>query len=604
MGKLRLICRLAGRDLRHRRAEAVLLLLAITAATATLTLGLALNGVTSQPFAQTKAATRGPDVVATFQNLGSPGPSLSSAAAAMKALARQPGVTASSGLLPFSWPTVRVHGLTAGVLAVGRSQTPARIDQPEVTQGSWVRPGGVVVERSFAGALGVSVGTRLTLNRRPFVVVGIAVSAANAAYPEANLVTYGGPYPPHQMGTMWLTRADAVSLASRRSVPISYLMNLKLADPAQAAAFVNAHSSGQFSILGLTNWQVIASTDAKQVNTEEAALVVGSSLLSLLAIASVAVLVGGRIAEQQRRVGLLKAAGGTPKLVAAVLLAQNLVLAVAAAAAGLVAGRLAAPLLTSPGGGLVGAAGTPSLTMTPVAIVIGLAVGVAVVSTIVPALRAARRSTVAALADTARAPRRTGWLVRATSRLPVPLLLGLRLAGRRPRRLVLTIASVTITVATMVAALAIHTHIGQAESGYSTLNDPVYSRLDRVLMAVIVVLVLLAAVNVVFITKAIASDTRHSAALARALGARAEQVSSGLAAATLVPGLAGAILGIPAGLLMVAGTAHGGSINVPPAWSLAAVLVGTLAVLAGLAATVARAAARHTPAELLSAETP
>jgi ABC-type lipoprotein release transport system permease subunit len=603
MGKLTLVIRLALRDLRHRRAEAVLLLLAITAATATLTLGLALNGVTSQPFGQTKAATRGPDVVASFQNLGPPGPGLAKVAAALNALAREPGVTASSGLIPFSWPTVRVHGLTAGVLAEGRSQQPNAVDQPEVTQGSWVRPGGVVVERSFAGALGVGVGTRLTLNRRPFTVVGIAVSAANAAYPEASLVTYGGAFPSHEMGTMWLTRANAVGLATR-ALPLSYLMNLKLADPAQAAAFVNVHSGGEFSILGLTNWQVIASTDAKQVNTEEAALVVGSSLLSLLAIASVAVLVGGRIAEQQRRVGLLKAAGGTPKLVAAVLLAQNLVLAVAAAGAGLVAGRLAAPLLTSPGGGLIGTAGTPSLTMTTVAIVIGLAVGVAVVSTIVPALRAARRSTVAALADTARAPRRTGWLVRATARLPVPLLLGLRLAGRRPRRLVLTIASVAITVATMVAALAVRTHIGQAGGGYSTLNDPVYSRLDRVLMTVIVVLVLLAAVNVVFITKAIASDTRHSAALARALGARAEQVSSGLAAATLVPGLAGAIIGIPAGLLLVAGTAHGGSINVPPAWSLAAVLVGTLAVLAGLAATVARAAARHTPAELLSAETP
>jgi putative ABC transport system permease protein len=71
-GRCTLICRLAVRDLRHRRAEAVLLLLTITAATATLTLGLTLSGVTSQPFRPTKAATRGPDVVASFQNLGPP----------------------------------------------------------------------------------------------------------------------------------------------------------------------------------------------------------------------------------------------------------------------------------------------------------------------------------------------------------------------------------------------------------------------------------------------------------------------------------------------------------------------------------------------------
>ena len=47
MGRLTLIVRLAVRDLRYRRAEAVLLLIAIAAATTTLTLGLALNGVTS-----------------------------------------------------------------------------------------------------------------------------------------------------------------------------------------------------------------------------------------------------------------------------------------------------------------------------------------------------------------------------------------------------------------------------------------------------------------------------------------------------------------------------------------------------------------------------
>jgi putative ABC transport system permease protein len=71
-----------------------------------------------------------------------------------------------------------------------------------------------------------------------------------------------------------------------------------------------------------------------------------SLLLGLLAAASVAVLVGGRMAEQARRVGLLKAVGGTPGLVAAVLLAENLFLALIAAAAGLAAGRLAVVLGT------------------------------------------------------------------------------------------------------------------------------------------------------------------------------------------------------------------------------------------------------------------
>jgi ABC-type antimicrobial peptide transport system permease subunit len=91
----------------------------------------------------------------------------------------------------------------------------------------------------------------------------------------------------------------------------------------------------------------------------------GALLLALLAIASVTVVVGRRLSEYARRGGLLKAVGGTPRLVAAMFLAENLVLAVPAAAVGLVAGWLAAPLLTGPGAALVGAPGAPSLTPLP-----------------------------------------------------------------------------------------------------------------------------------------------------------------------------------------------------------------------------------------------
>ncbi len=75
MGKIVLVARLAARDIRRHKAQAVLLLLAITAATTTLVLGLALNGVTSHPYQQTRAATNGPDLVAQYGlNLGANGP--------------------------------------------------------------------------------------------------------------------------------------------------------------------------------------------------------------------------------------------------------------------------------------------------------------------------------------------------------------------------------------------------------------------------------------------------------------------------------------------------------------------------------------------------
>ena len=76
MGKAFLVLRLAVKDLRYRPIQAILLLLAIAAGAATLALGLALRGTADNPYARTRAATDGPDVVATVLPDGSaaPGP--------------------------------------------------------------------------------------------------------------------------------------------------------------------------------------------------------------------------------------------------------------------------------------------------------------------------------------------------------------------------------------------------------------------------------------------------------------------------------------------------------------------------------------------------
>ena len=161
------------------------------------------------------------------------------------------------------------------------------------------------------------------------------------------------------------------------------------------------------------------------------------------------------MADQTRRVGLLKAAGGTPGLVAAVLLAEYVLVAVVAAAAGLAVGSLTAPLLTESGAGLIGGAGTPSMTIVHARSGDRRGTRSRGAATVVPAVRAARSSTVDALADSARPPRRTGWLIAISARLPVPLLLALRVAARRPRRVVLGVVSIAITVSGIFVALVL-----------------------------------------------------------------------------------------------------------------------------------------------------
>jgi ABC-type lipoprotein release transport system permease subunit len=607
MGRLTLIARLAARDLRHRPAEAVLLLLAITAAATTLTLGLVLHGVTSGPYQRTRAATAGPDLVATAY----PGPNGNQPAdrAALLPLEKAPGVTAYSGPYPVTWGTLRGGGYTVAAMVEGRDEAPATVDRPELTAGAWVRPGAVVLERSFAAALGVGVGDKITLNGRGFLVAGTAVTAAVPSYSSSRSCYFGcwesGPgIPDGQPGLVWMTRADAESMASPVQ-PLVWFLNLRLADPAHAAAYADSYTSGHPDPTAprMHSWQSIAAIEGSAVSSEQQVLLVGSWLLGLLAVASVAVLAGGRMAGQVRRVGLLKAAGGTPGLVAVVLLAEHLLLAGVAAGAGLALGWLTAPLVTSPGAGLLGSAGPPSLTAPTAGLVVAAALAVAVLATAAPAIRGAGASTVAALAEAVLPPTRHALVTRLSARLPVPLLLGPRLAARRPRRTLLSAVSVVVAVAGIVAGLTVHAQFDAGASSGGALASPLVKQLSPVITVLTIALVILSVVNALLITWATVLDGRRASALARALGVTPGQVSAGLAVAQMLPALFAAAVGIPVGIaLFVAVRNGGGPLVYPPAWWLAVVVIGTPIVVGALTVVPSLMAARASVAPVLQAE--
>jgi putative ABC transport system permease protein len=601
MGKVLLVWRLAVKDLRHRPAEAVLLVLAIATAVATLTLGMALYGAANNPYAATRAATNGPDVIA----IQSPLNEGHADAAALTRLDHAPGVVAHTGPYPVTWALLRGRGLTAGAEIQGRSTAASSVDQPKLTSGSWVRQGGVVVEAAFAQALRLAAGDQVTLGGVSFRVVGVAATAAVPSYPQVCFLgcDLQGNVSNDNPGLVWLTRADAEHVARQSGGPVAYVADLKLADPAQANAFANAHdaSSSSPSALYLASWQSIRNEDAKTISNEQIVLLTGSWLLGLLAVASVTVLVGGRMAGQTRRVGLVKAVGGTPGLVATVLLFEHVLLAVCAAGVGLLAGWLAAPLLSGPGAGLLGSAGAPPARAATIGLAAAVALGVAVVATFLPAMRAAQVSTVAALEDAVRPPRRLARVTVLSAHLPVPLLLGARLAARRPRRLMLSALSVAVTTSGIVAVLVVHT--SDSDQGFLAPNNPQNLRLDQVTSVVSAMLIVLAVVNAMFIAWAMTLDARRSSAVARALGATTRQVGTGLAVAQMFPALAGALLGIPGGIGLYDAARSGGSTTVPQPWWLGATVLTAVAVVALLTVIAARAGARRPVAETLQTET-
>jgi putative ABC transport system permease protein len=314
---------------------------------------------------------------------------------------------------------------------------------------------------------------------------------------------------------------------------------------------------------------------------------------------------GRRLSEYARRVGLLKAVGGTPGMVAATFLAENLVLALLAAVIGLVAGWLASPLITEPGAALIGAAGAPSIPLSTGVEVVGLAIVVALAATLVPAIRAARSSTIAALNDVARPPKRRKTLVTISNRLPVPALFALRLVARRPRRALLSAANIAVTVTGIVAVLAFHADVDGKLADASALtagglSDPVVNRDEQMLAVITVMLVALAVLNALFTTWAMVLDARRSSALMRALGARARQVTSGLVVAQVFSALPGAILGIPLGLLLFKAAVKGGILP-PPLW-LVVTVFGTVVTMAALTVVPAWLGTRQPVAGVLQSE--
>jgi putative ABC transport system permease protein len=343
-------------------------------------------------------------------------------------------------------------------------------------------------------------------------------------------------------------------------------------------------------------WQDIKNAINALIGIEQVTLGVGGWLLALLALAGISVLTGRRMTEQSKRVGLLKAIGATPAMVAIVLFAQQFALAVTAAAAGLLAGRLLTPRFASTGAGLLGSPGAPTIGLTTVVLITAIAIAVGAISSLAGAIRAARTSTIAALNDSARTPRRRPLLIAASARLPVPILLAARQLARRPRRALLNAISIMVTVTGIVAILTSHAHAPIADLTISNIKLERFNDLSAVITTM---LVILAAVNTTFIAWATAADGRFASALERALGATTRQVTAGLAITALLAALPGAVIGIPLGIEIYHLLASGTRVSVPPTWQLVVVAAATLLAVTALTAIPSRLSAQRPPARVL-----
>jgi putative ABC transport system permease protein len=597
VGRILLVFRLVLGDVRRHPAQAAMLLVSITAATALLSLGGSLHGATDALYRHTRATTAGPDLVASSPGINR------TATSALEPLQGAPGVVAHSGLYHRFFTELTAHGATVRTVAQSTNATPGPIDRPLVTAGRWVRPGGVVVERGFAAALGIDVGDHITIADRSLPVVGIAVTAANTVYPWAQMGGPGGG-PSDNSGLIWLSEPDTRPLVSAH-VPVVSALQLKLRDADATQAFVDSYRKstgdthrGATTPVDFFTWQFIATQDSFMLRGLQPILVIGSWLLGFVAITGVATLAAGRAARQTRRVGLLKAVGATPGLIATVLLAEYLTLALLADALGLTVARLTERTIINPSGSLLTTATGPSSTIIVITTV--LALGVAALTTLGPTLRALRTETITALADPAHRPQHRARLTKLSALLPTPLLLGVRLIARRPGRAVLHACSTAATQAGLTFLLMVYAEpVDGYDLGSTTMTDLRMEQGRHVLLAVTAALLTLALVNTMTITWTTALEARPTMAIARTLGSTPGQITAGLSIAQLLPTLPGVIAGMSLLLYLPFGADQP---SVPPTWWLLTAALGPLLATAALTAIPARLAAHRSVAQTLSAE--
>jgi putative ABC transport system permease protein len=606
-----LAVRLAARNLRRRPGQALLLLLTLTIATGVLGVAMSLYGSADEPWNRTWRATKGFHVGFTvYHPPDEPGDRALVAALRRRAdqLTRAPGVVAVGGPWTHLYGSVQIGGGTEDLAAEVRDPGSSQVDQPLVTSGRWLgQGGGVVLESGLAATLRAGAGDTVVIQGRPFPVRGVAQTVSR------------GRFPLSRPAQVWVTPETARQLRDLGMTEEGFELQLRLADPAGAAAFVAAHRtlesvpSSSSVVPYLQTWQQRRSESHSDIDIVAGTLFAAGALIGILTVATASVLVAGRMAAQIRQVGTLKAVGVTPRQVMVVLLVEHLAIAAGATAAGLGVGRLLAPPIAATSVTVLGRPEPPPLTATRVVVVAAVAVAVVLLGTVRPALRGIRQSTLRSLATGPRPPRRPGRLAGLAARagIPVPGILGLRSAWRRPGRLLTNATGLALGVAMIVVALALRDSLAllelrPPEPGHAASDAAVavlYDQIRAIILGTAGLLLVLATINAWIVATFAARDAARNQAVLRAVGATPRQTVIALIVSQLAACAIAVAAGIPLGLglwsLMEGGDLP--EVNLS-ATSLVLLAAAVPVVFAGIVSVPARRLARQPVAPLLAYE--
>jgi ABC-type lipoprotein release transport system permease subunit len=586
-----MLVRLAFAGIRSRLLASALTIAIAAAAVATIVLALEVRSSGVDPWQRTFAGANGAHVLAVVPSHGD-----------AAAIAELPGVTERGAPVPLTLATVGApRGAERVQLAGLNRRTPVNV--PVSTGGSQLQGGGgIVLERSFAEALGIEIGATLEVTGEhgsvEVPVLGTAVVPSQARYPRS------------KPGLAWVTRATFAQVEPDRE-RWRWLEAVRLADPSTAAAFTaraaaalpeSASGSGNLSFEAWQDQRDAALGDAQGT---QVIVTMFTVLLLVVAFVVVGILVGARVSEQHRQIGLLKAVGLIPRQVGIAFALESAALGLAAAVLGFALGAVLAPRLAAPSAETL--LGSPTIAANPWHIVVAACVVLPVL--FAGALLATRRSTRFTVLEAIRAGNSSppdSRLGRAVVGRGMPLTIGLGLKDlfARGRRALLLTAAVAITGAVVVTALSLDATL-DAQSASEPSDFP-----DELLVLIYTldaVLLLVTATTLVAVVLLSVRERIRDFGVLKAIGLTPGQITSTVISSHAALAFVASLVAIPLGIGLYLGLFHvaGDTTEdavIAPWWSLALIPVGALIVVVGATSIPAWLATRIRAADALRYE--
>lgn len=561
-----MLVRLAFAGIRSRLLASLLTIAISATAVATIVLALEVRSAGNDPWQRTFAEANGAHVLA-----------LAPSEADAVAIGALPGVIQRGAPVPLTLATVEAPGSAERVQLAGLTRRTV-VNTPVVTGGSPLQEGGIVLEHSFAHALGIEIGDSLEVKTEngsfEAPVLGTGVVPSQPRYPRSN------------PGLAWVTRATFEQVQPDRD-RWRWSEAVRLADPSAAAAFsaraaAALPAASRSGNLSLETWQGQRDLSLGDAQGTQVIVTLFTILLLVVAFVVVGILVGARAGEQHRQIGLLKAVGFTPRQIGIAFALESTALGLVAALLGFALGAVLAPRLAAPSAETL--LGSPTIAANPWHILVASCFVLPVL--FAGALLATRRSTRFTVLEAIRAGTSSppdSRLARAVDRSVMPLTIGLGLRDilARRRRALLLATAVAVTGAVVVTALSLDATLdARSASKPSDFPDELLL-LIYTLDAVLLLITLTTLVAVVLLS---VRERIRDFGVLKAIGFTPDQIASTVisshAALAFVASLVAVPLGIGLylGLFRIAGDATEAAV-VAPWWSLALIPVGTVLVV-------------------------